>query len=151
MVVRRVGELRLPFPPLQVGLPGTVQVFAICLLGKQGQQRGQPECGVPDHRHIHRRTTADVLPAHIQLDHLLAGRQEVAVGEVGADQEQHVASLEGLCGGVVADQPGLTHLVVVVPSSPSLALRVSTIGAASRLASSITSLRASRAPGQRAT
>ena len=61
-----------------------------------------------------RGTPADVRLAGVELDDRLPGRVPVAVGEVGADQEQHVAVVDRLRGGRVADQAGLADLVRVV-------------------------------------
>ena len=69
------------------------------------------------------------------------------VGEVGAEHQQHVAArrTRGAAAGLPI-RPVWPTWNGLSRSRPSLALRVSTIGAASRSASASTSSRASRAP-----
>ena len=61
--------------------------------------------------------------AQVELDHGLARRQEVPVGEVGADQEQRVAAVEGDVVAWLPISPDWPDLVGVVAAPALLGLQ----------------------------
>ena len=67
-----------------------------------------------DQRDLDRHPAADLLAAHVDLDHRHPVREERPVGEVGAEHDQGVAVLHGPVPGAEPDQPGHPHVVRVV-------------------------------------
>ena len=91
-----------------------VQVRRVGLDGDQRQQGVDGVLDRADQRHVDGHPAADLLTAHIDLDHRHVMRVERAVGEVGAEQEQRVAVLHRPVARAEADQPGHPHVKPVV-------------------------------------
>jgi hypothetical protein len=91
-----------------------VQVRRVGLRRDQREQRVDRVPHRADERNLDRNPPADVLAAHVDLDHRDALREERPVGKVGAEHDQRVAVLHGPVTRAEPDQPGHAHVVGVV-------------------------------------
>ena len=89
------------------------------LLLHERQNRAQRRADIAVHRELERRAPAE--PGRVPVDLDRAGaREEVVVGEVGAEQQQQLRLVHGLVTGAVAEQPAHPDVVGVVVLDPLL-------------------------------
>ena len=96
-----------------VGL-GTLQETAVRLLRQLGQQRGQCRLDVAQQAERQRTTVAQRFRPHVDLRNFRLFREELAVREVGAQDQQGIAALHRFVAGGKADQTGHADIVGII-------------------------------------
>ena len=89
-------------------------MLAVALRHELGQQRRYGGADVTDDTEVELAAAAQILRANIDLRDFGAGRQELLVGKVGPQHQQHVAGMHRRIAGGKPDEAGHADVVGVV-------------------------------------
>ena len=103
-----------PCARLLVMRDAVVEMAPVGLCRQLRQQRRERGADVADEAEIEFAAAAEVLGPDVDLRDLGVGRQELLVGKIGPEHQQHVAGVHGGVAGGKADEAGHADVIGIV-------------------------------------